>query len=315
MSHLPDTMTALRARARGGPEQLQVESVRRPGPGPGEALVEVHAAAITFGELTWELSWQHQDGTPRTPVIPSHEFSGIVAIEGAVSAPVGTPVMGTVPFDRDGAAAEFVAVPVDRIITKPRSLTHMQAAALPLAAATAWQALVQHAEVGPNERVLVHGGAGGVGAYAVQIATALGADVTATVTAPDLAFARSMGAVRVIDAARERFDSDLQAYDVVIDTVGGEVLQRSFAVLRRGGRLVTLQAPADPDLARAHGVHAMFFVVDADRQTLQSVTGLVDAGQLLVPIAQTFPLQQGRAAYASGSTPGRKPGKTVLIVR
>ena len=219
------------------------------------------------------------------------------------------------PFDRDGAAAEYVAVPVDHVAAKPRSLSHVAAAALPLAASTAWQALTRHAQVLPGERVLVHGGAGGVGAFAVQIALSMAADVTATVRGNQVGFVEQLGAHRVIDIDREPFDADGSRYDVIIDTVGGDTLRRSFAVMRPGGRLVTLQAPPDPVLAREHDVRATFFVVSADRATLGAVAHLADSGQLNPQIARAFPLAQGRVAYGRPRvTSGHPPGKTILTI-
>jgi NADPH:quinone reductase-like Zn-dependent oxidoreductase len=309
------TMWALRAHWRGGPEALVHETAPTPDAGPGEVLVAVHAAAITFAELGWDETWT-RDGRDRTPVIPSHEFSGVVAATGAgVAEPaVGQRVCGLVPFDQDGAAAEFVVVPSDWIVPVPASLPHPAAAALPLAAMTAWQAVVDHAGVAPGDDVLVHGGAGGVGAFAVQLATRLGARVTATCRTRDVAFVADLGAARVIDTDRESFDADLGPQDVVIDTVGGTTLDRSYAVMRRGGRLVTLQAPPSADLAREYGVRAMFFIVGPARSDLARLVHLAATGELRVTVGETFPLPEGRAAYLSGSRP-RRPGKVVLVVR
>ena len=159
------TMMALRAHARGGPEQLVYEQAPAPAAGPGEALIAVHAAAITFAELTWDLEWTSRDGIDRTPVIPSHEMSGTVAGlgDGVAGLAVGDEVIGLVDFDRDGAAAEYVVMPAAGLAAKPPSVSHVQAATLPLAALTAWQALADHAALEPGEQVLVQGGAGGVG--------------------------------------------------------------------------------------------------------------------------------------------------------
>src|SRR5690242_1326464 len=165
---MPETMMALRAHARGGAEQLVYEPAPAPGPGPGEALVAVHAAAITFAELGWDLSWTTRDGRDRTPVIPAHEVSGTVTAlgPGADGVTVGDEVYGLIDFDRDGAAAEYVTLPAAHLTARPRSVSHVAAATLPLAALTAWQALADYAAVEPGERVLVLGAAGGVGAYA-----------------------------------------------------------------------------------------------------------------------------------------------------
>jgi NADPH:quinone reductase-like Zn-dependent oxidoreductase len=235
---------------------------------------------ITFGELTWDLSWTTRDGTERTPVIPSHEVSGTVVATGpGVTDPApGDDVYALIDFDRDGAAAEYVTVPASALAARPRSVSHVQAATLPLAALTAWQALVDHAGLVRGERVLVQGGAGGVGVYAVQLAAVLGGQ------------------------------------DVVIDTVGGQVLADSFALLRRGGRLITLAAPPDPEVAAQYGVHAMFFVVQPDRGELARLASLADEGRLRPVVSQVFPLADGRRAYASQAQ-NRPPGKTVLAVR
>jgi len=300
-------MSALRARHRGGPEVLTVERAPVPVPAPGEVLVEVHAAAITFDELTWEETWAH------TPVIPSHEVSGIVAaVSGDAEFTVGDEVYGLIRFDRDGAAAEYVTAPAADLAAKPRSVSHVESAALPLAGLTAWQALVDHAKVQPGERVLVTGGAGGVGALTVQLAHDLGADVTATVRSDTAASVRGFGADRVVDTRTEAVDGP---YDVVVDTIGGEALDGLFGVLRPGGRLVTLSAPPPEGKADEFGVTATFFVVTPNHEELTTLARMVDDGKLEVAIADTFPLADGRAAFESRDKRPRKPGKTVLLVR
>ncbi len=307
-------MTALRAHHRGGPEQLVVERAPVPAPAAGEVLVAVYAAAITFDELTWEETWT-RDGVSRTPVIPSHELSGVVAETGAGVADftAGDEVYGLIPFDRDGAAAEFVSVPAADLAAKPSSASHPVAAALPLAGLTAWQALVDHAGVQPGESVLVHGGAGGVGGLTVQLAAMLGALVTATVRSDAGDLVRGYGAARVIDVRTEAFDDAV--YDVVIDTVGGATLDRSFPVVRRGGRLVTLSAPPPAGRADEYGITATFFIVTPNRGQLMELAALVDGGRLRVDIAEIFPLEKGREAFESGGRPGHRPGKTVIVVR
>ena len=312
---MPNTMMALRAHARGGAEQLVYERAPAPVPGPGEALVEVHAAGITFAELTWDQSWTTKDGKDRTPVIPSHEVSGMVAGlgPGADGVTVGEDVYGLIEFDREGAAAEFVTVPAAHLAAKPKSVSHAEAATLPLAALTAWQALVDYAALEPGERVLVQGGAGGVGGYVVQLAAIRGGVVSATGRAEDRDFVQHLGAAsyRAIDdgeaAAPEKFD-------VVIDTVGGRVLDASYGLARQGGRLVTLSAPPDAQRAAELGVHAMFFVVTPDAVELARLAELVDEGKLRPVLSQAFALSDGRLAFESVTKP-RPPGKTVLSVR
>ena len=309
-------MVALRAHRRGGPEVLTVERAPVPVPAAGEVLIEVHAAAITFDELTWEETWT-RDGADRTPIIPSHEVSGVVAaVAPGVSAfSDGDEVFGLIRFDRDGAAAEYVTAPAADLARRPTTVSHVASAALPLAGLTAWQALVDHAKVTAGERVLVHGGAGGVGALTVELAGILGADVTTTVRSDAHDLVLGLGASHVIDTRTTEFDASDTRYDVVIDTIGAETMLRSFAVLRPGGRLVTLSAPPPDAVAESHGVRATFFIVSPDHAQLTRLANLVDADRLHVAIADTFALTDGRAAFESGRAPHRRPGKTVLVVR
>jgi NADPH:quinone reductase-like Zn-dependent oxidoreductase len=316
---MPETMMALRAHARGGAEQLVYESAPVPVPGPGEALVAVHAAAITFAELTWDLSWTTRDGRDRTPVIPSHEMSGTIARlgPGADGLAVGEEVYALIDFDRDGAAAEYVTLPAVHIAARPRSVTHVAAATVPLAALTAWQALVDYAALEPGEQVLVQGGAGGVGSYAVQLAALLGGIVTATAHARQRDFVLDLGASAFLpygDGETTPPGVSPGGFDVVIDTIGGAVLDASYGMARRGGRLVTLSGPPSADKATALGVHAMFFIVTPDAAELARLAGLVDDVRLRPVVSQTFPLRDGRKAFESATAP-HPPGKTVLIVR
>ncbi|WP_433171225.1 NADP-dependent oxidoreductase [Actinoallomurus sp. CA-150999] len=311
-----DTMMALRAHTRGGPEQLLYEQAPVPVPARGEVLIAVHAAAITFAELGWDRSWTTRDGSDHTPMIPSHELSGTVAMlgEDVTGFSVGDEVYGLIDFDRDGAAAEFATAPAGTLAHKPRSITHVHAAGLPLAALTAWQALVYHAGLVPGEQVLINGGAGGVGVYAVQIAASLGARVIATDVPSHGEFVRRLGAERFIDFTSEAFDEVVSGLDVVLDTVGGSTLQRSYGVLRPGGRLVTLGATPSPERAEEHQVKAMFFVVRPNAEELAHLARMVDQGGLRPVVSQVFPLDAGRRAFESRGRE-RRPGKTILTVR
>jgi NADPH:quinone reductase-like Zn-dependent oxidoreductase len=309
-------MMALRAHRKGGPEVLVVERAPVPVPAADEVLVAVHAGAITFDELKWPQTWT-RDGLSRTPVIPSHEVSGVVSEvgSGVTDFAIGDPVCGLIGFERDGAAADFVAVPAVDLAPMPPTLSHPVAAVLPLAGLTALQALTDHAGVRAGESVLVHGGAGGVGALTVQLAAIIGAEVTATVRSDAGELLRGFGAKRVIDSRTEAFDANGSVYDVVIDTVGGETLDRSFSVLRRGGRLVTIAGTPAEGKADEYGVTAMFFLVTSNREQLTRLAALVDSGRLTVEIAETFPLEKGREAFESGQLQHRRAGKTIIVVR
>jgi NADPH:quinone reductase-like Zn-dependent oxidoreductase len=310
------TMKAIRAHRRGGPEVLVYEEAPVPEVRPNDLLLEVHSAAITFTELLWDETWL-RDGESRVPIIPSHEVSGRVVKVGSDVAcrSEGDEVFGLIPFDRDGAAAEFAVLPADCVAHKPSAIDHPTASALPLAALTAWQALVDHAQITAGSNVLIHGAAGGVGQFAVQIAKLLGAHVTATARGRDVPLVKSLAADRTIDFESEPFDDEGRLYDVVLYSVPGAPDERSYRVLREGGILVTLNAPADPVFAAEYNIRGAFFIVQADASEMEHLAELVSEGALSVRVAARFPLEDARRAYESVGDPQRKPGKTVLIVR
>jgi NADPH:quinone reductase-like Zn-dependent oxidoreductase len=313
-----NTMRAVRAHRRGGPEQLVYEIAPRPEPGPGDVVVAVRAASITAGELAWDATWTDSfdgSGRERTPIVPAHEVSGVVVEQGAgVTAPaLGAEVYGLIPFLCDGAAAEYVSVPAGVLAAKPAGLDHRSAAAVPLPALTAWQGLVGHARLQPGQHVLVHGGAGGVGSFAVQIAAAVGARVTATASARDIGFVAGLGAHNVVDYAGSRFEDHVTDVDVVFDTVGGDTQTRSWALLRPGGVLVSIVAPPDSGAARDHAARGVFFVVEPDRDGLDSISELITSGRLSPKIDRVVPLEQTRAAYEALEKEHRR-GKVVIQV-
>jgi len=309
------TMRAMRAHARGGEDQLQLDDVPKPQPRPGEALVRVHAAGITPTELGWPETWVDRSGHDRVPTIPSHEFSGVVEElgHGATHVVAGEEVYGLVPFDHDGAAAEYVAVRARDLAAKPVSLDHIRTAALPLSALTAWQAFTEQAHVHPGNHVLVHGGAGGVGVFAVQIAKALGARVTATASLEDIEYVRSLGADMVIDYKAAPFEDVVSNVDVVLDPIGGRTAESSLRVLNDGGSLISLAGPPAVTLPEGHDLSARFFIVEPERSHLVELSRLVDAGRLRIEVAQVFSLEDAAAAYTFGRT-GRRRGKVVVQV-
>jgi NADPH:quinone reductase-like Zn-dependent oxidoreductase len=236
------TMNAIRSHQRGGPETLVYESVACPVPDSGEVLVEVHAAAITPTELTWDPTWTDEQGKSRLPIIPSHEISGVVAKVGtdAMNVAAGDEVYGLIDFYRNGAAVEFAIAKVAELAPKPRSVDHLHAAAIPLSALTAWQAFRTQAFLRAGQRVLIHGGAGGVGSFAVQLAKHFGAETIATCSAGNADFVKSLGADSVLEYDRRPFEECLKDLDLVLDTVGGDTLNRSWRVVRRGGALISV---------------------------------------------------------------------------
>jgi NADPH:quinone reductase-like Zn-dependent oxidoreductase len=226
---------------------------------------------------------------------------------------VGDEVYGMVDFDRDGAAAQYVCVAEEGLALKPRRATHEQAAAMSMSALTARQALLYHAELQPGEKILVTGGPGGVGLYAVQLARACGAHVAATGGEAGRELVTRLGASSYLDYKTEPMDQTLSGFDVVLDAAGGGDEEALYRVLRPGGRMVLLGGPPNAERAKEHDVRAVFFIVSNDPRELGRLAGFVDSGVLQSIVGQTFPLAEGRSAYESGGRP-RPPGKTVLVV-
>jgi len=304
-------MKAIRLHVRGGPEAFAYEEAPRPRPGEAEVLVRVHAAGVIHTELSWSTTSTTQSGEPRPlPVIPGHEFSGEIAALGPEvrDVHVGDLVYGLNDWYRDGTSAEYCVARVSDLADKPTSIDHIHAAATPISALTAWQALVERAGLVAGQRVLIHGAAGGVGNLAVQLAHSRGARVTATASAANLEFVRSLGAEEVIDYRAQRFEDAVRDVDVVFDTVGGETLERSWGVLKPGGRLVTVAASGEQTTDER--IRAAYFIVEPSRTQLKEIARLIDAGALRPVVGAVFPLAEARQAYES--KPGR--GKVVLRV-
>ena len=308
-------MKAVRAHTRGGPETLVYEDAPLPHLALGDALVRVHAAAITPTEFTWNSTWTSSDGKDRRPIVPSYEVSGIVEnVAADVSdLKVAEDVYGLLNFWRDGAAAEYVAVRAADMAPKPKSLDHVHAATVPLSGLTAWQALFEHAHLSARDRVLIHGAAGGVGTFAVQFAHWRGAHVIGTSSQGKAAFLRELGADEVLDYNSVRFENKVRDVDVVVDTVGGDTLERSWGILRRGGVLVTVVGDAPEEKSDKYGVRGVSFLVQPSRIQLDKISELIDAGTIRPIIDTVFPLPRAREAYERGLQ-GHNRGKMVLQV-
>jgi NADPH:quinone reductase-like Zn-dependent oxidoreductase len=292
-------MEAIRLHAP-GIDGLRHETIDTPSLRLGEALVEVHAAAITRDELEWPLD--------RLPAVPSYELSGVVAAVAddvdAVAVAVGDQVYALTPFDRDGVAAEYAAVPAATLAPRPSTVSHVESAAVPLPALSAWQGLFAHGGLEPGERVLVHGAVGGVGQFATQLARWRGAHVVATASPRAFEAARALGAHEVIDGRRE-LDDGIGPVDLLFDTVGGDLVKNAPALLASGGRLVSV-AEEPPG-------EGTYFVVEPSREQLIELARLVDGGELRVAIDSTFALSHAAAAFERSLASG-KHGKVVIRV-
>jgi len=308
-------MKAVRMHARAGPEALVYEDVPTPEIGPGEVLVKVRAAGVTPTEFTWNSTFTTKDKKSRLPIIPAFEVAGIVEEVGSQASNFaeGDAVYGLLDFWRNGAAAEYVAAQASELAPKPRSLSFTYAAAVPLSGLTAWQSLFDYANLVEGETVLVHGAGGGVGTFAIQFAHRRRAHVFATCSKGKADLVRSLGADRVIDYSSVRFQDELDGLDMVLDTVGGEVLENSWSILRPGGSLVTIVGDAPEATAAKYGVRGFSILVEPNRMELIEIAGLIDAGEVKPVVDAVFPLSRAREAYERGLS-GHNRGKLVLKV-
>jgi NADPH:quinone reductase-like Zn-dependent oxidoreductase len=293
---------------------LQVSERPRPVPGPGELLIRVRAAGVITTELQWQPTTQYPDGSPRKHAVPTHEFSGDVAAcgEEAKNFQPGRAIYGMNDWYQEGALAEFCTAPASSLADKPKSLSYEQAATVPISALTAWQALTTNGHLQTQERVLIHGGAGGVGLFAVQLAKSLGAHVIATASAATIPLVKSLGADQVLDYRNSRFDQQLRDIDLIVDTVGGETLARSWSVLSPRGRVVTAASDI-PDDAPQH-IKDAFFLVQPDGAKLADIAELLDTGKLRTFVKAVAPLQDAELAYTHSLPSKLDYGKVVIAI-
>jgi NADPH:quinone reductase-like Zn-dependent oxidoreductase len=313
------SMRAVIQQRFGGPDVLEVTQVPRPAPLPTEILVRVHAAGIN------PVDWKSRAGSGMAGVLGDPPFvlgwdvSGVVEEVGfgVTTLAVGDEVYGMPWFPRAaGAYAEFVTAPARQFARKPRTLSHPQAAAVPLAALTAWQILFDTADLQSGQRVLIHAAAGGVGHFAVQLAKHRGATVIGTASARHHDWLQSIGADQLVDYNTTRFEDVVSDIDLVVDLVGDahDTSRRSLTVLRPDGLLVAVPggvSPALSDAARARNVRVSPFLVEPDGAALTAIAGIIDGGALAVELQEVYPLDDVAAAHHAGET-DRTRGKLVL---
>lgn len=296
-----------------GPVLIEAD-IPRPQPGKGELLVRVHAVGVTSKELIWYPTTHNKNGETRSRAVPGHEFSGVVAAigEGAAGFTVGQEVYGMNDWFADGATAEFCITVPTSVAPKPAILTHAEAASVPIGALTAWQGLVDRARLQAGERLLVHGGAGAVGIFAIQLARRHGAHVTTTASARNRSFVSELGAQEVIDYQSVRFEEQAREIDVIFDTVGGETLDRSWSVLKPGGRLITIAADSEATIDER--VKQGFFIVEPNQQQLVRIGAMLAAGELRTFLDAVIPFARAAEAYGGNVNARHGRGKVVIAV-
>lgn len=309
------TMKAVRVHAYGGPEVLHYEDVPAPSPNSEDLLVRVRAAAIN--PVDWKIREGYLQGVlnHKLPLILGWDVSGEVVAVGpeVVGFEVGDEVFARPDIERDGAYAEYIAVKASDAARKPATLDHVHAAAVPLTALTAWQSLVDAAQLQAGQTVLIHAAAGGVGSLAVQLAKARGARVIATASAVNIGLATELGADQFIDYTKTRFEDVAKDVDVVFDTVGGDTQERSWQVLKPGGILVSVVSPPPEATAAIRGVRSAFVFIRPSGQQLTDIARLIDEGLMKPVIHTVLPLSEARQAQVI-SQGGHARGKIVLHV-
>ena len=304
-------MKAIRLHQIDGPKSLLSEDAPKPIPKNDQVLIRVYATAITPTEFDWYPTFHTLEGGMRPfPIILGHEFSGVVETVGSdcLGVQEGDPVYGLSDWFINGAQAEYCLTVPASIAPKPVTLEHPQAAAVPISALTAWQALIDRAHLSSGQRVLIHGAAGGVGSFAVQLARHQRAHVIATASAGNIDFVKALGAEEVIDYRITPFETVVGDVDVVLDTVGGDTRDRSWGVLGKGGRLVTIAADAEG--VKEQRVRDAFFIVEPNRNQLMNISHLIDTGVLRPVVGSVFAMEHFRQVYE------QKPlrGKDVLRI-
>ena len=307
-------MKAMYLDRKGGAESLISGEILRPHPGAGQVLVKVHATAIMPAEVQWSPTFQTRSGGPRNfPIVLGHEFSGVIEDGGSNVGgfQMGEEVFGLNDWFANGAQAEYCVADESGMARKPKSLKHTEAAVVPISALTAWQGLFEKAKLQRGQRVLIHGAAGSVGMFAVQLARWRGARVIATASTDNLNLVRALGADQVIDYRNSLFENEICDVEVVFDPVGGQTLDRSWKVLKPGGTIVTVATQSAQ--SSEPRVRDAFVLVRTDGSQLAQIAGMIDAGELRVILSQIYELAEAREAYARAGQGGLR-GKVALRV-
>jgi NADPH:quinone reductase-like Zn-dependent oxidoreductase len=308
-------MKAVVIHAYGGPQVLKVEDVPRPEPKEDEVLIRVIAASVNPVDAAIRQGYLARIIGDKLPLIPGMDASGVVEKAGAKMGrfKAGDPVYAFFTLASEGGYGEFVLAKENEIAPKPKSLTYAQAAAVPAAGSTAWKALAETANLSAGQTVLIHGGSGGVGHFAIQIAKARGARVIATASTANQDFLKQMGADVAIDYAKTKFEEVAKDVDVVLDAVGEDTLKRSYGVVKKGGIIVSIVDDPDKAALDAHGIRGVSIRTDPKASTLEELTRLIDAKKVTAVVSQVFPLSDVVKAHEQIATRHTR-GKIVLQV-
>lgn len=312
-------MKAVQINSYGGNDVLEInENAPKPSPAKSQVLAEVYATSIN--PIDWKVRAGYlKEMVPlQFPATLGGDFAGVICEVGedVGNFKVGDEVYGQggILNGGSGSFAEFVAANVGKVAVKPKSADFIEAGALPLAGVSALQALEDHIHLAKGQKILIHGGAGGIGHFAVQLAKSQGAYVATTVSTRDMEFTKSLGADEVIDYESEAFDEKLTDFDAVFDTVGGETTDKSFKVLKKGGIIVSMVGQPNEELAQKYGVSALGQNTDANPERLARLSKLVEDGKIKVHIDKVFPPEQAKEAFGHLEE-GRHQGKVVLKIR
>jgi NADPH:quinone reductase-like Zn-dependent oxidoreductase len=309
------SMKAWRVHEFGAPEKMVFEEIPRPSPAAGEVLVKVHAAGVG----PWD-AWIRagKSALPQPlPLTLGSDLAGEVITLGSdvPDIAVGNHIFGVTNTQFLGAYAEYAVASASMLAQKPRSLSFIEAASVPVVAVTAWQALFDYARLEAGQTVVIHGAAGNVGAFAVQLARRASLRSVVTAGTKDIEYVRALGADKVVDYQTNRFEDEIGDADAVLDLVGGETQTRSFQILRRGGHLISTVSKPDQDRAIQHGVTAAFFLVDVTTERLSKIAALIDAGELKTRVGTILPLADAREAHMILDHRREQPkGKIMLSV-
>lgn len=307
-------MKAIRVHTFDGPAALQYEDIAQPSPAAGQVLVKVYGSSVNIIDSAMTVGYFQQMLQFELPFTPGFDLSGVVAAvgEGVTSFVVGDAVYGFSDLRRQASYAEYVLVGEDELVHKPENISFIEAGVVPLAAITAWQALFEHGDLQPGQSVLIHGAGGGVGSFAVQFAVAKGAHVLATASTSKIAMLRELGVHEPIDYTTTKFDDVAKDVDLVFDTVAKDV-ERSYAVLKRGGTYVSAVSEPDRELAAKYGINTTFMFAHSSQSQLSEINDLIAAGKVKPIVSEVVPLAELARAIALLNQ-GHTRGKIALQV-